>query len=293
MGIDAGGSTLRVGLFSETLECLHLEEFQETANPSIIGFEKVGNLLRSSLIETLKEASVEPSEVQCIGAGMAGADQAAEWLKKEFVSLFPKSRITVAPDYEIALNGAHGRRYGILILSGTGSSACGINGLGESVRSGGWGYLIGDEGGGYWLGLQTLKAVAKVTDGFEEKTGLYQKIFHHLKISHPDDLISWTYNPVTTNRKIAQISELVIEVAASGDPVATKIVESAAEHLFQLYQNLVERLNFIDPPVMFAGGLLTSETILQKLLIKKIGLNYVPIPKYSPVAGAALMAQKF
>ena len=293
MGIDAGGSTLRVGLFSETLECLHLEEFQETANPSIIGFEKVGILLRSSLIETLKEASVEPSEVKCIGAGMAGADQAAEWLKNEFVSLFPKSRITVAPDYEIALIGAHGRRYGILILSGTGSSACGINGEGDLIRSGGWGYLIGDEGGGYWLGLQTLKAVANMADGFEEKTGLYQKIFHHLNISHPDDLISWTYNPVTTNRKIAQISELVIEVAASGDPVATKIVESAAEHLFQLYQNLVERLNFIDPPVMFAGGLLTSETILQKLLIKKIGLNYVPIPKYSPVAGAALMAQKF
>ena len=293
MGIDAGGSTLRVGLFSETLECLHLEEFQETANPSIIGFEKVGILLRSSLIETLKEASVEPLEVQCIGAGMAGADQAAEWLKKEFVSLFPKSRITVAPDYEIALIGAHGRRYGILILSGTGSSACGINVAGELVRSGGWGYLIGDEGGGYWLGLQTIKAAAKVADGFEEKTGLYQKIFHHLNISHPDDLISWTYNPVTTNRKIAQISELVIDVAASGDPVATKIVESAAEHLFQLYQNLVERLNFIDPPVMFAGGLLTSDTVLQKLLMKKIGLNDVPIPKYSPVAGAALMAQKF
>ena len=293
MGIDAGGSTLRVGLFSETLECLHLEEFQETANPSIIGFEKVGILLRSSLVETLKEASVEPSEVQCVGAGMAGADQAAEWLKKEFVSLFPKSRITVAPDYEIALIGAHGRRYGILILSGTGSSACGINGEGDLIRSGGWGYLIGDEGGGYWLGIQTLKAAANVVDGFEEKTELYQKIFHHLNISHPDDLISWTYNPVTTNRKIAQISELVIEVAASGDPVATKIVESAAEHLFQLYQNLVERLNFIDPPVMFAGGLLTSETILQKLLMKKIGLNDVPIPKYSPVAGAALMAQKF
>ena len=160
------------------------------------------------------------------------------------------------------------------------------------ARSGGWGYLIGDEGGGYWLGLQTLKAATSMADGFEEKTELYQKIFHHLNISHPDDLISWTYNPMTTNREIAQISELVIEVASSGDPVATKIVESAAEHLFQLYQNLVERLNFIDPPVMFAGGLLTSETILQKILMKKIGLNDVPIPKYSPVAGAALMAQK-
>ena len=209
---------MRVGLFSENLECLHLEEFQETANPSIIGFEKVGCLLRSSVIETLQKASVEPAEVQCLGAGMAGAAQAAEWLKKEFVSLFPKSTIKVAPDYEIALIGAHGKRYGILILSGTGSSACGINGSGESAHSGGWGYLIGDEGGGYWLGLQTLKSAANAADGFEEKTELYQQIFEHLNISHPDDLISWTYNPETTNRKIAQISELVLEVASSGDP---------------------------------------------------------------------------
>ena len=291
VGIDAGGSNLRVGLFSEKLECMHLKEFQETANPCIIGFEKVGSLLRASLIETLHEASVEKSEVKCIGAGMAGAAQAPEWLKKELASLFPKSKITIAPDYEIALIGAHGKRYGILIISGTGSSAYGINEAGESVHSGGWGYLIGDEGGGYWLGIQTLKAVANAADGFEEKTGLYQKIFHHLKISHPDDLISWTYNPVTTNRKIAQISELVLEVAASGDPVATKIVESAAEHLFQLYQNLVERLNFIDPPVMFAGGLLTSETLLQQLLMKKMGLKDAPCPKYTPVVGAALMAQ--
>ena len=291
MGIDAGGSTLRVGVFSENLECLHQEEFQKTANPSIIGFEKVGRLLRSSVLETLQKASLEPAEVHCIGAGMAGAAQAAEWLKKEFASLFPQSRITVAPDYEIALIGAHGKRYGILILSGTGSSACGINGSGESAHSGGWGYLIGDEGGGYWLGMQTLKSAANAADGFEEKTELYQKIFEHLNIFHPDDLISWTYNPETTNRKIAQISELVLAVTSSGDPVASKIVESGAQHLFKLYLNLVDRLNFNDPPVMFAGGLLNSETLLQQLLMKKIGLKDAPCPKYSPVAGAALMAQ--
>ncbi len=291
MGIDAGGSTLRVGLFTENLECLHLEEFHETANPSIIGFEQVGLLLRSSLIETLKQASVEASEVKFIGAGMAGAAHSREWLKNEFVTLFPNSIIKVAPDYEIALIGAHGKRYGMLILSGTGSSAFAINGIGESGYSGGWGYLIGDEGGGYWLGLQTLKEVTKMVDGFKEKTDLYQKIFYLLNISNPDDLISWTYKPERTNREIAKIAELVLEVASSGDLIAKEIVENGAEHLFQLYVNLVDRLNFIDPPVMFAGGLLTSETLLQKLLKKKIGLNYAPSPKYSPVAGAALMAQ--
>jgi N-acetylglucosamine kinase-like BadF-type ATPase len=222
---------------------------------------------------------------------MAGAAQATEWLKKTLASILPHSKITVAPDYEIALIGAHGKRYGILILSGTGSSACGINDSGESAHSGGWGYLIGDEGGGYWLGLETLKAVARAADGREEKTELYQQTFDHLKIFHPDDLISWTYNPERTNRKIAQISELVLSAASSGDSVASKIVESGAEHLYQLYLNLVKRLDFANPPVMFAGGLLSSDTLLQKLLIQKIGLKNVPCPKYSPVAGAALMAQ--
>ena len=68
-------------------------------------------------------------------------------------------------------------------------------------------------------------------------------------------------------------------------------MESGAEHLFQLYMNLVDRLKFNDPPVMFAGGLLTSETLLQQLLMKKIGLKGTPCPKYTPVVGAALMAQ--
>ena len=80
-------------------------------------------------------------------------------------------------------------------------------------------------------------------------------------------------------------------MASLGDPVATKIVESGAEHLFQLYMNLVNRLNFIDPPVMFAGGLLTSETLLQQLLMKKMALKGAPSPKNTPVVGAALMAQ--
>ena len=291
IGIDGGGSTLRVGIFTENMECLHLHELAETANPSIIGFEQVERLLRSSVLKTLEAAPVKPTEIQCVGAGMAGAAQATEWLKKTLTSILPHSTVTVAPDYEIALIGAHGKRYGILILSGTGSSACGINDSGESAHSGGWGYLIGDEGGGYWLGLETLKAVARAADGREEKTELYQQTFDHLKIFHPDDLISWTYNPERTNRKIAQISELVLSAAYSGDSVASKIVESGAEHLYQLYSNLVKRLDFANPPVMFAGGLLSSDTLLQKLLIQKIGLKNVPCPKYSPVEGAALMAQ--
>ena len=291
IGIDGGGSTLRVGIFNEKLECLHLHEIPETANPSSIGFVETEKRLRFSVLQTLDEARLDSSEVLRVGAGMAGVAQNLDWLREVLVSVFPQAKITVAPDYEIALIGAHGKRYGILVLSGTGSAACGINASGELAHSGGWGYLLGDEGSGYWLGLETLKAVARAADGREKKTKLFVETLANLKISDPDELITWLYAPEPNNRKIAKMASLVLSAASHGDSVANKIIESGAEHLYQLYMSVVKRLNFADPPVMFAGGLLISETPLRRLLMQKIGLNKVPSPKYSPAAGAALMAQ--
>jgi len=291
IGIDGGGSTLRVGIFNENQECLHLHEIPETVNPSSIGFVETEKRLRFSLLQTLDEAGVDSSEVRLVGAGIAGVAQSLDWLRDVLFSIFSQAKITVAPDYEIALIGAHGKRYGVLVLSGTGSAACGINSSGELAHSGGWGYLLGDEGSGYWLGLEMLKAVAHAVDGREKKTELYVETLANLKISDPNELITWLYAPERNNREIAQMSSLVLSAASHGDSVANKIIESGADHLYQLYMSVVKRLNFADPPVMFAGGLLISETPLRRLLMQKIGLNKVPSPKYSPVAGAALMAQ--
>ena len=86
------------------------------------------------------------------------------------------------------------------------------------------------------------------------------------------------------------MATLVLKAASTGDSAAVRIIETGAEHLHQLYVSVVKRLDFTEPPVMFAGGLLSSDTLLRRLLMQKIGLNNAPSPKYSPVAGAALMA---
>ncbi len=238
----------------------------------------------------MDEAGVDISEVQDVGAGMAGAAQNPDWLRNVLTKAIPHAKITVAPDYEIALIGAHGKRFGVLVLSGTGSAACGIDASGESANSGGWGYLLDDGGSGYWLGLEMLKSATRVADGREEKTELYQQTFEHLKISVPDDLISWLYDSERKNREISQLAPLVFECATKGDLEAQRIVDDGAEQLYQLYLSVVKRLDFTNPPVMFAGGLLSSDTLLRRLLMQKIGLKKVSVPKYSPVEGAALMA---
>lgn len=290
IGIDGGGSTLRVGIFTENMECLHLHELAETANPSVLGFSQAEELLRSSLTQTISDAGITSSKVHYVGAGMAGAAQNPDWLRNVLTSVLSHAQITVAPDYEIALIGAHGKRYGMLVLSGTGSVAFGIDASGESAHSGGWGYLLDDGGSGYWLGLETLKSATRIADGREEKTGLYEQTFAHLKISAPDELISWIYAPERNTKEISQMATLVLKAASTGDSAAVRIIEAGAEHLHQLYLSVVKRLDFTEPPVMFAGGLLSSDTLLRSLLMQKIGLNNAPSPKYSPVAGAALMA---
>ena len=290
IGIDGGGSTLRIGIYGESLKCIYLLELSETANPSVLGFTQAEELLKSTLQITLDEAGIASSIVHYVGAGMAGAAQNPDWLSAILKQSLPHAQITVAPDYEIALIGAHGERYGVLVLSGTGSAACGIDASGESAHSGGWGYLLDDGGSGYWLGLEMLKSATRVADGCMEETSLYQQTFAHLKITTPDELISWTYNPERNNRDISEMAPLVLACAAAGDLEAHRIVEDGAEQLYQLYLSVVKRLDFTNPPVMFAGGLLSSATFLRHLLMQKIGLDEVPTPKYSPVEGAALMA---
>ncbi len=290
LGIDGGGSTLRIGIYGESLKCIYLLELSETANPSVLGFAQAEELLKSTLQKTIDEAGIAPSTVHFVGAGMAGAAQNPDWLSAILNQSLPHAQITVAPDYEIALIGAHGERYGVLVLSGTGSAACGINASGESAHSGGWGYLLGDGGSGYWLGLEMLKSASRVADGCMEETSLYQQTFTHLKISAPEELINWIYNPDRNNREISQMAPLVLACAAAGDLEAYRIVEDGAEHLYQQYLSVVKRLDFANPPVMFAGGLLSSDTLLRRLLMQKIGLEKVPAPMYSPLEGAALMA---
>jgi len=107
IGIDGGGSTLRVGIFTENMECLHLHELAETANPSVLGFSQAEELLRSSLTQTISDAGITSSTVQYVGAGMAGAAQNPDWLRNVLTSVLSHAQITVAPDYEIALIGAH------------------------------------------------------------------------------------------------------------------------------------------------------------------------------------------
>lgn len=114
-----------------------------------------------------------PDEIQAVGIGVAGAEAiyAEAWLREVVTGVLPHAKIsTPAGDHEIALVGAHGQRRGLLVLAGTGSLACGIGSAGVFKLVGALGYLLGDEGSGFWVGMEGLRAAMRGEDGRGRKT---------------------------------------------------------------------------------------------------------------------------
>lgn len=291
MGIDGGGSGLRVILADADL-ALYGESRGPTANPSLVGrgcaAERIQEAMRAAL------GAVPPAHVDAVGIGISGAaaSHAMEWLIEVVRSILPQALVVPSADYEIALVGALGRREGILILAGTGSLVYGINEAGESVLLGGWGYLLGDEGSGYWLGREGLRAVIAAEEGLSPPTSLHGALLGALGVATLRDLIPRLYgeaeNPVRT---IAGLAPLVLAAAQGGDAVSCAIASDGAKRLSQIVLEAMRRLGMTSPQIAFSGGVLSEPNPLSETLQRLLGLEAFPRPLYPPSMGAILLAR--
>jgi N-acetylglucosamine kinase-like BadF-type ATPase len=145
-------------------------------------------------------------------------------------------RVEVISDAQAALLGALGNRPGVLVLSGTGSILVGYDGRGRWARAGGLGPLVGDEGSGFWLGREWLRAM--VDRG---------KLASTLRVVHALD-------PVAA---IAALAPSVLARARRGDRHARRIVRDGQRYLAESVREVVRRLALRGPiDASWAGGVL-------------------------------------
>jgi N-acetylglucosamine kinase-like BadF-type ATPase len=293
IGIDGGGSTIRVVIITHELDVL-AEYLGPAVNPSFIGRDEAASRIQAAMRESLGQAGLTPEQITGVGLGIAGASNryewAADWLRGLAGEVTPQARIVPSSDYEIALVGAHGQRFGILLLAGTGSLAYGVNAAGESALVGGWGYLLGDEGSGYWLGSQALRAVVRMADGRGRPTALYEAMIDALNLSQPLDLIPFLYGSTPRVADVARLAPLVLDCASQGDSVARGLVETGALELALEVRAVMYRLDMHGHAPMFAGSLLTTVNPLSTLVCSLLDMGGIPTPRYSPAVGAALLA---
>ncbi|MFW0775700.1 N-acetylglucosamine kinase [Paenarthrobacter nitroguajacolicus] len=220
------------------------------------------------------------------GAGGIDTDEDAQALADLIAPHAPGARITVVHDSRLLL-AAGGASTGVAVIAGTGSAAWGKNDAGEEARAGGWGYLLGDEGSGYWLGREAVRhSLRRMNQGLEPDR-LSRALLDSVGVDEPGKLIALFHSPDTGRRYWAQQARLVVEAADAGDEISKRLVEQAGKDLADLAAQAVRQLG-LDGPVILGSGLGMNVPRLQEAFTAKLaesGITDVRILQQDPVFG--------
>lgn len=259
LGIDAGG-TKTVALLADADAGIVGEGRAGGANLQAHGELEVEKVLHGVIDLALGDAPVVPAAV-CLG--LAGVDRAgdSQVIREIMKRLGFRAHTLIVNDALIALvagNGSLGP--GIVLVSGTGSIAYGVNRHRVAARAGGWGSSLGDEGSGYWIGRRALEAVVRDADGRGPRTALTPMVLEHFGLARPEQLVAEIYDNVTGRQAIASLGATVERARAEGDVAALEILRDAATELALAVTSVVSRLKMRGDqfPTWLSGGLLTG-----------------------------------
>ena len=255
LGIDVGG-TKTVCLLADEQARVVAEGREEGANLQGAGELALEKVLHSVMEQTLQGTGIIPSAI-CLG--IAGVDRASDEavVRSIMNRIGYRARILVVNDALVALQAGVGDDAGIVIVSGTGSIAYGRNARGEASRAGGWGYVLGDEGSGYWIGRLALRAVVRHADGRGRETALTPRLLAHFGVQRASELIHQVYHEELSPRSIAAAARYVQQARDEGDVVATGILNRAADELVTAANAVMTRLELADSGFTFvlSGGM--------------------------------------
>lgn len=227
----------------------------------------------------------------CLGFSGGPADK--EGLIHE---MFRIRNCVVTHDAMIALTGATAGAPGVIAIAGTGSISFGRNAEGRTARVGGWGYIYGDEGGGFDLTRQALRAALRMEEGWGPETSLRALLLESTGARNANDLLHKFYTPEFPRPKIAGLSRIVEQAASAGDVIAQDILDVAGQQLASI-TIAARRMLFADNEparISFIGGVFRTARLMERyqMLVAQNPLNQVGAPTYGPGAGALLDAYR-
>lgn len=285
VGVDGGATRTRLAVADRKGGILARRE----SGPSLLGVgldEKVADGLAREIEALVSELGERlPLASMCAGLAGAGAEDVQAAVTRRFLELNLARRIHVVSDAEAAFMDAFGEGEGILLVGGTGSVALCRPSAGARLRRvGGWGSLLGDEGSGFRLGVEGLRAAVRAWEGRGPETELKRVLFDEVGVTGPRELLAWS-RP-TDKSAIGALGPLVVRTAKDGDAVARELVERAVEALVEHVRALAAGLEEDSPPpVALAGGLLEEGGSLRARVIQELEERAFPLLR-RPVDGA-------
>ena len=290
IGIDAGG-TKTVGLLADESGKVLSKSISGGANLLTKGELAVEKVL-FDVIESLE--APEPLAALCLGIAGVGQPGADQVIRDVLRRLGQRQPVRVVNDALVALVAGAPSGIGIVVVAGTGSIAYGVDPDGHEARSGGWGYLLGDEGSAFWLGHYAVRHAIRAADGRGVATTLYPLICDKLGVSDPNELVKWFYDQELSRNRVADLASLVETASVDGDEAAETLMDQAAKHLASAARAVANHLKFPDRhPVVLAGGAFKACPSLSprvESLLDDLPQVEVKLLEVDPAVGAVTLA---
>src|SRR5438105_10078755 len=240
LAIDGGGTHTRA-LLADDFRVLSRAS-TGTVKLMRVSEAEAASRLHALLQDLARQSGVALSKITRTCFGLAGSasksvrDWAAETLKPAV-----SGELLLLGDIEILLDAAFPDAAGIVIISGTGSNCIGRGTSGEHHTAGGWGPVLGDEGSGFWIGLEAIRAALRAQDRIGvggPSTCLLREIEAHWNLSSAGELIALgnlrAPSETATPPDFASLAPVVARCAADGDALAAGILQRAGEELADL-----------------------------------------------------------
>jgi len=275
--------------------------FGPGSNPHSVGFESAQKAVAMAIDGALINATGRLPEgsswretglaAACFGlAGIDGPEDEAQltaWVRTEAIA----ERFVVVNDSELVVAAGTPDGWGVALISGAGSVCLGRSPQGRTVRVGGWGHLLGDEGSGYRMALEALRLATQTVDGRADADALLRAILRHWSLSDAGALIRHVHAPGMTPADIAALAPVVVTLAAGGDAAARGLVEQGVRDLARQVDTAIRKLALSTPPLALAGSQLRGDMrrALAAAITSPIGeVSYVE----DPCRGAVTLAKR-
>jgi N-acetylmuramic acid 6-phosphate etherase len=234
-----------------------------------------------------------PKQIDRAGVFLAGCgteeDRCA--LKQMCLEIWPNAKVVTGSDRDSGLAAALDHGDGIVVNAGSGSSVTGRRG--ERIeRAGGWGHILGDAGGGYFLSIHALRLVLREHDLGRSEMDFTAKILRVLSLNNLDELVRWVQT--ADKMELAMLAPVVFEAATAGDGRMMEIIEEGARVLCEYTEAVASRLHLLAPKVVLIGGLFQRDSIYTHAFRRRLKKNLpdarVTTAERAPEVGAAWLA---
>lgn len=284
LGIDGGGTKTEAVIADENGTIVSRGR-AGGANPHNypldIAFENIRLAVVSARTEAYKIGKqIDIHSFKSICLGLAGIDSGSD---RERVSaylhhLLPGSKpfggnkVIVCSDGYIGLKSATDENWGVCLIASTGSNCYGINQSGIEATAGDWGYLLGDQGSGFALGMKMIHQVIKEYDGRCALSPLTSIVLKQLNLKETPDLIPWVYKGQVPVKEIASLSLVINDPELQSSTHLSEWVSDTAKSLTESYTAVVNKLNIRNEllPVVLVGGLFKATIPFKNSIIQAI-----------------------